>query len=144
MRQDIPTALKIVAWLFIIGGILDAIETLVSLANNYIDINLGVINIFAGIGLLNLRPGWRIYSLVIIWLGLIIIPIVLILMITVSSPLDFKFFGQNIGYLSKLPALIFGALIYALIVWEYRVLTRSDIIKLFLLNRQNQGMDPTR
>ena len=75
MKQDIPVSLKIVAWLFVISGIFAAIDILASLTNNHLNINLTVINIFAGIGLLKLRSGWRTYSLIAIWFGLIVVPV---------------------------------------------------------------------
>jgi hypothetical protein len=54
--RPIPPALKIVAWLFIIGGIFAVIHVIVSLMSGRISINLGVFGIFIGRGLLRLNP----------------------------------------------------------------------------------------
>lgn len=132
MKQDIPVSLKIIAWLYMISGTLDAIGILRALANNHFSINLGIIYIFAGIGLLKLRSGWRTFSLVMLWLGFIIAPLVLISMTSTDTSINFTLLGQSAGFISKSTALIFGVLIYALMIWEYRVLTRADVRELFV------------
>jgi hypothetical protein len=134
MHQSIPISLKIVAWLFIISGVSAAIEVLVSLMNNHINLNFGVLGIFIGIGLLNLRDGWRICGLVFIWIALILVPIVFLIMLSSSGPLDFSLFGQKVGYVSKGVIIIPGLLLYALLLWERWVLSRSDIKVLFQNN----------
>jgi len=131
MNQSIPTSLKIVAWLFIISGVSAAIEIVVSLMNNHINLNFGVLGIFIGIGLFNLRNGWRICGLVFVWIAIIIMPIILLLMLSSSGPLDFSVFGQKVGHVSKGMIIIPGLLLYALILWERWVLSRSDIKALF-------------
>ena len=99
--QSVPTSLKVVAWLFILGGICSAIEVIVSIMHNHVNINFGVLGIFIGRGLLRLRPGWRTCALVFLWLAMIGVPIATLLMLTRSGPLDFKLFGQKVGHASK-------------------------------------------
>lgn len=134
MIQQIPISLKIVAWLFIINGVSAAIEMMVLLMNHQINLNFGVLGIFIGIGLLKLRNGWRICGLVFIWIALILMPVLLLIMLSVSGPLDFKFFGLQVGHVGKGPVMILGLLLYALVLWERWVLTRSDIKILFQNN----------
>ena len=131
MNKDIPTSLIVVAWLFIIGGTHSLIEMLYSLTTNHININFSVINIFAGIGLLKLRSGWRTYSLVVTWLVLIISPLALLWLLAKASPLDLHLFGQKVDSISTSSVLIFYSIIYAIEIWKYRVLIRPDIKELF-------------
>jgi len=51
-----PRALKIVAALFVLSGVLAAVEVLVLLARGHVSLNLGILCIFVGYGLLRLRP----------------------------------------------------------------------------------------
>ena len=138
MNQSIPISLKIVAWLFIISGVSAAIEIVVSLMNNHINLNFGVLGIFIGIGLFNLRDGWRICGLVFIWIAIILMPIVFLIMLFSSGPLDFSVFGQKVGHVGKGVIIIPGLLFYALILWERWVLSRSDIKGLFQKNQAQQ------
>lgn len=130
-NQQIPVSLKVVAILFIIGGVSAVIEVLVSLANGHININLGVLGLFIGPGLLALCPGWRTCALVFLWVAMIGIPVVGALMIGHPGPLDFKIFGQKVGNAPREIALIAVPIVFCLAVWQYRVLTRPDVRKLF-------------
>jgi hypothetical protein len=74
--EPLPLSLKIVAILFILMGVSDAITILGSLMQNHIDVRFGVLGIFIGPGLLRLKAGWRTCALVFTWLSLILAPIV--------------------------------------------------------------------
>ncbi len=127
----IPTSLKVVAFLFILSGIFSLIEVIVSLMHSHLNINLGVLALFIGPGLLRLSRGWRTCALVFLWIAMIGIPIIAILFMTASGPLDFKLFGQKVGHASKGLGIVLAALMFALAVWQYRVLTRPDVRRLF-------------
>jgi len=133
-KQELPVSLKVVTILFILGGISAAIEVIVSLMHSRININFGVLGIFIGIGLFALKPGWRACGLVFFWIGLIGIPIITALILMTSKPLDFNLFGQKIGEIPKVFGLIMAIGIFLLCLWQYRVLTRSDIRQLFGLD----------
>jgi hypothetical protein len=140
VTRSLPLALKIVAFLFILGGISAAIEVIASLMNNRININFGVLGIFIGFGLLRLSQGWRTCALVFTWLGLIAIPIIGFLFLGHSGPLDFSVFGQKVGHVSKELGVGMVVVIFVYTVWQYRILTRADVRCLFL-NQNEQGGD---
>jgi hypothetical protein len=127
----IPTSLKVVALLFVLSGIFSLIEIIVSLMRGHININFGVLALFIGPGLLRLSRGWRTCALALLWLAMAGLPILAILFITTSEPLDFKLFGQKIGHASKGAGIVLAALMFALAVWQYRILTRPDVRRLF-------------
>ena len=129
--RQIPASLKVVAILFIIGGILSVIDCLGSFLHGHININFGVLGLFIGPGLLALRRGWRTCGLVFLWIAMIGVPLFTVLMLGHSGPLDFKVFGQKVGHASKELGLIFAIIMWALAVWQYRVLTRLDVRRLF-------------
>jgi hypothetical protein len=132
-QKQTPVALKVVAVLFISSGVWTVLEILVSLARNTINFNLGVLGIFIGLGLLRFRRGWRTCALVYIWLAFILIAVFSLMVLGGGHPEPFylKLFGQNIGYASPTFALFVAAVLFALVVWQYRVLTRPDVVKLF-------------
>jgi hypothetical protein len=67
--RPIPQPLKIVAYLFIIGGICALLEVIFALASNRISINFGVLGIFIGRGLLRLNPRSLAWAMFFIWFG---------------------------------------------------------------------------
>ncbi len=97
MTPSLPLALKIVAVLFILGGISTAIEIVLSLMMGHININFGLLGIFIGIGLLRRSNGWRACALVFTWLALALVPIVGLLFLAHSGPLNLNFFGQKVA-----------------------------------------------
>jgi hypothetical protein len=130
-NQSAPTSLKIVAWLFILGGICSLMEVLVSLMRRWIDLNFGVLGLFIGRGLLRFSPGWRTCALVFLWIALIGVPIAALVLVGHRGPLDFSIFGQKVGYASKESGLVVCALVFGLALREYHVLTRRDVRALF-------------
>jgi len=134
-KRPLPASLIVVAVLFLVEGATAAMEVLYSLANNHININLGVIGIFVGWGLLKLRPGWRIVALVLLVIGMIVSAIgtavFLGVGLTGAGPLDFSVYGQFVGHVSVIIAVIFAAGMFVLCFWQYRVLRRPEIRELF-------------
>ena len=129
--QPPPTSLKIVAVLFIFGGVCAAIDVVASLMHSHISINFGVLGLFIGPGLLRFSRGWRTCALVFLWIGLIGVPIIALLFLAHQGPLDFRVFGQKVGHASKGLGLAAAGLAFVLALWQYRVLTRSDIRERF-------------
>jgi hypothetical protein len=136
--KEIPWALKTMAVLFILGGIWAAIEVLVALTHSRISLNFGVLGIFVGIGLLNLRPGWRTCGLVFLWIEFILIPVTAVLVLSYGRAINFELFGTTLGRVPKEFALGIGALLFLLTLWQYRVLTRPDVRRLFGLDGYGQ------
>jgi len=131
----IPGSLRVVAALWIFTGVCAAIEVVVSLMNNRISINSGVLDIFIGLGLLRLSRGWRTCALVLLWIALIGTPIITILMIGHSGPLDFKILGQKVGHAPKELGLAMAVALFLLALWQYRVLTSQRVRRLFGLDK---------
>lgn len=129
--QPAPTRLKIVAGLFFFHGVCAILRFIVGLFYNSICINLGVVNVFIGWGLIRYSRGWRTCALVFLWIRLIAIPIISVLLICSSGPVYFHVLGRRIAPMSEVYAHAFGAAFLALSVWEYHVLTRPGIRKLF-------------
>lgn len=130
-KKSIPVSLTVVAILFIVAGVSVAIEMVVSLMHGHLNLNLGVLGIFIGLGLLRLSRGWRTCALVFIWIALIGTPIIALVFIIVRGPLDFSIFGQVVGHTTKELGLLMAGILFAVSLWQYHVLTRPDVKKLF-------------
>ena len=126
-----PRSLKIVAALFVLSGVLSALGVLVSLAHGHVRLNLGVLCIFVGYGLLRLRPGWRTWALVFTWITLLVAPVLVLLVLFGHCPAYFSVFGQRVGSAPPELAAVAGVCFFAFGVWQYRVLTRPDVVRLF-------------
>ena len=132
-KPQLPLSLKVVAVLFILGGISSIIEVALDLTQGHINLNFGVLGLFIGLGLLRLSPGWRTCALVFTWLGLLFAPIVALVMFNHAGPLDLKFFGQKIGTAGIEFGLLICVALFLYSLWQYRVLTRRDVKLLFRL-----------
>lgn len=130
-EQHIPLSLRIVAILFILAGVHSVIQVIVDLIHSKVSINLGVLGLFIGPGLLALRPGWRTCALVFIWIAMIGIPISTVLMLSSSAPLTVSVFGQKLGHAPRELGIVAALAFFSLSVWQYRVLTEPSVRKLF-------------
>jgi hypothetical protein len=133
-RPNIPALLKIVAWLFIIGGIFACIDIVTSLRKGHVNLNLAIIGIFIGFGLLKLHRGWRTCALVFLWIFFIGIPIISMFYLTqLSSGFSIHIFGQPLPR-NPIIILLIDIIIFLLLLWMYRVLIRPEIRSLFGIN----------
>lgn len=137
-EPEIPRDLKIVAYLCLIFGILAVIDVLFDLLQSHLNLNFGVLQVPIGFGLLRLRRGWRTCALVFLWMGMILVPVFCLGVAAMPGMPVYKFFGQPIGAGSKLPALILAIGLFILMVWEYRVLTRESVRRLFYLGSREE------
>jgi hypothetical protein len=124
-----PTSLLVVSWLFIAIGILCAIAVLWDAVYSHVNINLGVLGIFIGRGLLRLSRGWRTTALALLWLNLIFIPVIIILFICIfadsrSGLLSRNHFQDWMGV--GICAVYFGGLL-----WIYRILVSPEVRRAF-------------
>jgi hypothetical protein len=137
-RQGAPNSLKIVAFMFFLGGIGSVIEIILAAAHGRIYLNFGVLGLFIGRGLLAFRPGWRTCALVFTWIGLVLIPVIGLILLSLPGPLDFTVFGEKIGKASKAIGMVFTVLAFSFEFWQLHVLTRPDVCRLFMLTRANE------
>jgi hypothetical protein len=130
-QQPAPLSLKVVAGLFFLFGLGSAVEVLIRLAQGSIYLNIGVLGLFIGAGLLRYDRGWRTCALVFLWLGMIGFPLAAVLLLATPLPLSFTLFGQQMGEAPKGAGVAVAALGFALALWQYWVLTRPRVRRLF-------------
>jgi hypothetical protein len=134
----LPTALTVVAWLFAFEGLSAAIDVLYALTHAKTSLQLGVLSIFIARGLLKLRRGWRKFALFMLWFQMIILPLFALCMVVGTGNVDFEW--THI----RLPSSMAGAVVvlglFALSLWEYRVLIRPDVRRLFYLGERERAV----
>ncbi len=129
--STLPISLKVVALLFIICGILSILEMIGHLISGHININFGALGVFVGPGLLKLKRGWRTCALVLIWFAMITLLIVSVVALFLTQPATLKIFGQEMGHAPAWTLSILGVILFAVALWEYRVLTSHQVRRLF-------------
>ena len=128
--RDNPLSLRIVAGLFVLAGLLTVVDIVVKLFHDHLDLNLMLLCLWIGPGLLRHSPTWRKWALAILWFSFFALSL-LILLALLRSPLDFKIFGYPTAPVPTIPTLLFLLALFLLTLWQYRVLIRPDIHCLF-------------
>jgi hypothetical protein len=138
LRTGVPIALKVVAWLFIVGGAISALQLIFKFLHGQFTIDTGPLGLFIGPGLLRLSRGWRTCALLVLWIGMIIAVIIGFAMLAAGGLTHVNLFGVDVGSAPIALGLVVDGLLSALLVWEYRVLVREDVRRLFgLPNRDH-------
>jgi hypothetical protein len=118
----IPTAVKIVAWLFIMLGVSSALEMVVGLMQWRITLQSGVLGIFVGRGVLRGVDGWRRLAF---WLSAITTVWCIALavwMLVRGEPVEVKVVGVLVGHVSGWIGAIQSVAFAALYLWTTTVL----------------------
>jgi hypothetical protein len=68
---------------------------------------------------------------VLTWLGLVLCPLFAILAASGDFPTYFALFGQRIGDAPPALVALSFIILFGLGIWQYRVLTRQDVVELF-------------
>jgi len=124
-NRQIPISLKIIAAVYILNGIRGVVNYSLMLTageGSGIGVIIDVVNIFAGIGLLQLNPGWRKYCLVICWIA--VISLIASMMIIAKAAADSPHSDPSPYFL-----LLIGFV--GFYVWQYLVLMSPSIRSLF-------------
>jgi len=78
LNPKIPIPLRIVAWLFILEGAVSVLGILFSLFHKSVNLDIiGVISIYAGLGILRLSNGWRWYALILLGIEILFLIVAL-------------------------------------------------------------------
>lgn len=131
-HASLPRALHIVARLQLLMGLLALAEILVFMTQGRLQLALGVLGIPICFGLLRCSRGWRTCALVMLWVGLLVMPVLFLLGLLGSGSVSLGVLGIAMGRVPRpwmsvaaLPAFLF-------FLWQYRVLVRPDVRRLFL------------
>ena len=131
LQKKAPTALIVIAVLFIISGIYHVFDVMVLFTHSKLSLSSGVLGIFVGPGLLRFRPGWRICALVFTWFGLIFTPVFAVLALNGGRSVPVVYFDHTFGFMPQGLSLLVAFIYFLFFIWQYRVLTNEDVVRLF-------------
>jgi hypothetical protein len=126
----LPRDLRIVAILFLLGGINSILTMIVGAMTNHISLEFGVLGIFAYFGLLRLSRGWRAYALIMIWLQIMFFPIMGIFVLT-TNKCTFNLFTVPLAQIPPFVGIMFFLFFFLLAFWQLKVLTRHEVWAMF-------------
>ena len=113
-----------------VEGVLAAIDVLVEGALGRIHLNLNVLCLWIGAGLLARRPVWRTWALVHVGIGVTVLPL-LAFWIARLSTASVRLFGTEVASAPVSFALAFAAAAFAVEFWRLRVLVGADVREVF-------------
>ena len=130
-ERNLPTPLTVVSYLFLLMGIMSAIEIIGELTRGAFRFDPGILGIWIFFGLRRCSPGWRTCALVFIWLGMIVLAMAFVYGFFGSGSTFIKIFGQHYADIPVIWVSAVAAVFFPLEFWMYRVLTRPHIRILF-------------
>ena len=124
--RPIPTALSVVACLFLVAGIAGLAGTVTELTHGRVHVYGEILGIPIFFGLRRLSRGWRICALIFLWLSCIALFVGIIAPIFVHSPFTLHYLGLDFPMVQPSLLAVISALLLPLVLWQYRVLTRPE------------------
>jgi hypothetical protein len=127
-KPAIPWDLRVVAWLFIAIGVLSAAQMAWSLLDGDLFLNLGVVGLFIGRGLLRLKPGWRHLGLAMLWIAIVAgaVGVLAVLAVLVVRPASVTWARGARWY-----EAVSAACGFLVLFWQLHVLRRPGVRQLF-------------
>ena len=127
-RPPLPWDLRLVAYLYLLGGIAAIVHMVVAWLRGHPLLNFAVVFLPVGWGLLRLRRGWRRRAVVMT----VVMPLVGLAMsgylYLMSGRAQVKWVGSGQG---QVVGIITGVLLLAVVIWQLRVLTSARTKALF-------------
>lgn len=129
--------LKIIAYLFVIGGTLWVVDFFLEmLLLGRFEFNVGFIGIFVGRGLLRYERRWLTCAYWLTAMGLIFTAVVGLALLGKAVPsVSFQVFGIPLGQLPDWAGAAACAGCFAFSWWQYGILKRDDVRRLFTPDR---------
>jgi len=116
----------------LISGVSELVKIFIAISHPHgLYLSWGILGIPICFGLLRHNGWWRTVSLIMIWIALIVSPIIYCIGLFAAPITYFEVLWMQINVPRALFVLL-AALSYALIVWQYRVLTVDSIARLFV------------
>ena len=130
-RPVLPAAIRAVAYFTILCGVGTLLSMIVALTKGHLSLNIGVLQIPAGFGILRLSRGWRTFQLWMLWFGMIGFGIGFVVFLSGFADPQLKDYGGFIQARSRELLTVACALMFGVMFWQYRVLTSREARLLF-------------
>jgi hypothetical protein len=130
-RPELPASLRAVAYFTLLCGIGTLLTMIVDLTHKRLSVNLGVLEIPAGFGILRLSRGWRTFTLLGLWFGMVGFAIAILVLLFGGHTSDLKLFGQPVNQWGRPMLVAISVMALGVMIWQYRVLTSPAVRRLF-------------
>src|ERR1051325_2390559 len=131
IERQVPTALSVVAALFLLSGMGSVIDVALDLTRGHLNLNFGALGIPIFFGLRSFSSAWRTCALAFLWVGMLVCPLAFLLGLTGIGAASFNLFGTHLTSIPTYWVSVAAIPAFFLIVWQYRVLTVPRIRDLF-------------
>lgn len=131
-RQNIPKPVKMVAGVCLLGAIPQFLYFVIFVTTTpiaWFGLGKALFGIVMAIGLLNLRPGWRTFTVFITGLGVLVLPFYVLA--TIFSTEFVQFVSELTGIQSTSVMLFAEVVGFAMFLFIFICLTRPDVKKAF-------------
>jgi hypothetical protein len=126
----LPVSLTVVGLLWVFDGSMAAWGMLRGLFGGSFTVNLGVLFVPVGLGLLALRPAWRTAALAFTWFALAVWT-VLAVAFFLSRPVDLSMVDMPLDLVPLWVPAWLVVVPFLILVWQLYVLCRADVARLF-------------
>jgi len=137
---ELPNALKLVATLTMIAGVVELIGTVNLALDHHLHVTAGILCLPAGIGLLKRRKGWRTFTIIMTLVWLLVSPVILMMFLLMSEPPQLLVFGHRLENVPDAVGILSTLTLFLGFVWQYRVLIRSDVRAAFGIPERSPGV----
>jgi len=124
---DLPLSLKLVAALTMLVGVIEIIGIVNLTLDHRPHVTAGIFCLPAGIGLLKRRKGWRLFTLVMTMVWLLVSPVVLLMFLLMEEMPRLLVFGHYVEDVPDAVGILSTVTLFLGFVWQYRVLLRDDV-----------------
>jgi hypothetical protein len=131
-KSMLPRALQVVAVIQLLAGLVAVVGILVQLTRSHVNVDFNVLGIPICFGLRRFSSAWRTCALAFLWSGLLFAPVMFFVGLVRERPAWFGVFGVRLASVPPSWLAIAALPLFAITLWQYRVLTRPDIRSLFL------------
>ena len=123
--------LQIIAYVFIVSGVIAGIDGFACLFENSFYLNFGIIGLFIGPGLLRLGRAWRKIALIVAWILAISYSLAAIISLVSGRFLELNYGCATFARLSPLVSLLLYVPTVLYNIWVIVTLNRNDVKTLY-------------
>ena len=125
-HRAVPVSIWCGALLFTLIGIVSLADIVISRREYYFPISVGVLGLLIGPGLIRRSKGCRGCGLFLSMLAMLGIPVVVLFYLFGHLSIGFKVLGYSLCEASAVTFLPIAGILYAIIIWQYQLLSRVD------------------
>ena len=122
-----PVRLVVIALLFVLSGVTSAVAMGQAISQHMLLFDVGIINLFIGVGLFTLSNRMRIWALFASLLYVVWCPIFIVLTLISQQPATFRILSIPYAEIPPGVTVAFTILVFLYSCWQFQVLRQPEI-----------------